>query len=287
MQMSTTPRAARASANRRSTSASTVRSACAIGAPSSPPRAPARAPRPGGNGRGHARPRPRTHARRPSRSRRTHRSRALLVPEARRRCGVGYSGARPRHLRHGGHRRDRGGSRRPAASRSSRRAASSTPRRSTRPCAARRRRERRRSSSWTATAPGRVDQLAQPRPGGLDPACEYVVQDSWTEYTEPRAGLRRGALRRNASRAGTAQGVMNHTISGRDYQNLWFNDVLVGETGINAALCGTWGCPVLLVTGRRRAPSARAARRRLTTVPVKRGLARAPHACSRLPARGS
>ena len=45
------------------------------------------------------------------------------------------------------------------------------------------------------------------------------------------------------ARAGTAKGVMNHTISGRDYQNLWFNDVLVGETGINAALCGTWGCP--------------------------------------------
>jgi D-amino peptidase len=51
------------------------------------------------------------------------------------------------------------------------------------------------------------------------------------------------------ARAGTPDGVMNHTISGRDYQNLWFNDTLVGETGINAALCGTWGCPVLLVTG--------------------------------------
>ena len=42
---------------------------------------------------------------------------------------------------------------------------------------------------------------------------------------------------------------MNHTVSGRDYQRLWFNGVEVGETGINAALCGTWGCPVLLVTG--------------------------------------
>ena len=51
------------------------------------------------------------------------------------------------------------------------------------------------------------------------------------------------------ARAGTRDGVMNHTISGRDFQNLWFNDTLVGETGINAALCGTWGCPVLLVTG--------------------------------------
>ena len=28
-----------------------------------------------------------------------------------------------------------------------------------------------------------------------------------------------------------------------------FNGVSVGETGINAALCGQWGCPVLLVTG--------------------------------------
>ncbi len=50
--------------------------------------------------------------------------------------------------------------------------------------------------------------------------------------------------------AGTAkEGVMNHTVSGRDYQNLWFNGTKVGETGINAALCGTWGCPVVLVTG--------------------------------------
>jgi D-amino peptidase len=42
---------------------------------------------------------------------------------------------------------------------------------------------------------------------------------------------------------------MSHTVSGSQWQNLWFNDDLVGETGINAALCGTWGCPVLLVTG--------------------------------------
>ena len=28
-----------------------------------------------------------------------------------------------------------------------------------------------------------------------------------------------------------------------------FNGTLVGEVAINAALCGTWGCPVVLVTG--------------------------------------
>ena len=49
--------------------------------------------------------------------------------------------------------------------------------------------------------------------------------------------------------AGTRDGVLNHTVSGTDWHNLWFNGTRVGETGINAALCGTWGCPVLLVTG--------------------------------------
>src|SRR5262249_56233760 len=51
------------------------------------------------------------------------------------------------------------------------------------------------------------------------------------------------------ARAGTPDGVMAHTVSGQEWQDLWFNGTLVGETGINAALCGTWGCPVLLVTG--------------------------------------
>jgi D-amino peptidase len=66
---------------------------------------------------------------------------------------------------------------------------------------------------------------------------------------------------------------MNHTISGRDFQNLRFNGTLVGETGINAALCGTWGCPVLLVTGDD--ASCREGKELLgdglTTVSVKRG----------------
>ncbi|MGH3137062.1 MAG: M55 family metallopeptidase [Gaiellaceae bacterium] len=84
----------------------------------------------------------------------------------------------------------------------------------------------------------------------LDPACEYVVQNEWTEYTEfLEQGCDAALFVGMHARAGTQDGVMNHTISGRDFQNLWFNGTLVGETGINAALCGTWGCPVLLVTG--------------------------------------
>jgi D-amino peptidase len=66
---------------------------------------------------------------------------------------------------------------------------------------------------------------------------------------------------------------MNHTVSGPDFQNLWFNGTLVGETGINAALCGAWGCPVLLVTGDQTAcaEGTELLGDGLTTVQVKRG----------------
>src|SRR5438132_1098877 len=72
------------------------------------------------------------------------------------------------------------------------------------------------------------------------------------------------------------EGVLSHTVSGQAWQNLRFNGTLVGETGINAALCGHWGCPVLLVTGDRAV--CREGRELLgdglTTVEVKVGLGR-------------
>jgi D-amino peptidase len=112
-------------------------------------------------------------------------------------------------------------------------------------------------------------------PDLLDPDCEWVVQDQWTEYTEfLEEGCDAALLVGMHAMAGTRGGVVNHTVSGADYQNLWFNGTLVGETGIHAALCGTWGCPVLLVTG----DDAACAEGRallgdgLVTVAVKRGL---------------
>ena len=78
---------------------------------------------------------------------------------------------------------------------------------------------------------------------------------------------------------------MNHTVSGQQWQNLWFNGTLVGETGINAALCGQWGCPVLLVTGDDAV--CREAKELLgdgvTTVAVKTGLS--SFSARQLPAR--
>jgi D-amino peptidase len=112
-------------------------------------------------------------------------------------------------------------------------------------------------------------------PEDLDPACEYVVQEEWTGYTGfLEEGCDAALFVGMHAMAGTRDGVLNHTVSGMQWQNLWFNGTRVGETGINAALCGTWGCPVLLVTGDeascREATDLLGAG--LTTVSVKRGL---------------
>jgi D-amino peptidase len=87
-------------------------------------------------------------------------------------------------------------------------------------------------------------------PEQLDPRCEWVVQNEWTEYTEfLEEGCDAALFIGMHARAGVANGVLNHTVSGSEWHELRFNGTAVGETGINAALCGTFGCPVLLVTG--------------------------------------
>jgi D-amino peptidase len=114
-------------------------------------------------------------------------------------------------------------------------------------------------------------------PAELDPDCEFVVQDEWTEYTEfLEEGCDAALFVGMHAMAGTPDGVLSHTVSGQAWQSLKFNGTLVGETGINAALCGQWGCPVLLVTGDRAV--CREGRELLgdglTTVEVKIGLGR-------------
>lgn len=109
----------------------------------------------------------------------------------------------------------------------------------------------------------------------LEPDCEWVVQEEWTGYTELlEQGCDAALFVGMHAMAGAQLGNMNHTVSGRDYQRLWFNGVEVGETGINAALCGTWGCPVLLVTGDQASCDEGRALLGdgLTTVAVKQGL---------------
>jgi D-amino peptidase len=114
-------------------------------------------------------------------------------------------------------------------------------------------------------------------PDQLDPACEYVQPAEWTQYTEfLEPGCDGAPIIGRHARAGAPRGVMNHTVSGQAWRNLWFNGTLVGETGINAALCGNWSCPVLLVTGDRAVcqEGTELLGSGLTTVAVKEGLGR-------------
>jgi D-amino peptidase len=96
---------------------------------------------------------------------------------------------------------------------------------------------------------GGVRSFNSLRPELLDDGCEFVVQREWTEYTTVLEDGCDAALLVGMHAMAGSRGQMSHTVSGTEWRSVRFNGREVGETGINAALCGTWSCPVLLVTG--------------------------------------
>ncbi len=114
-------------------------------------------------------------------------------------------------------------------------------------------------------------------PEMLHPECTWVAHHPWSRYTEMlEQGCDACLLVGMHARANTFDGVMCHTVSTTSWKTLRFNDQEVGEVGINAALCGHYGCPVLLVTGDEATcrESTELLGPGLTTVAVKRGLTR-------------
>lgn len=51
------------------------------------------------------------------------------------------------------------------------------------------------------------------------------------------------------ARAGSQNAILDHTWSSRRVANLWLNDILVGEYGLNGAVAGHFNTPVLMLTG--------------------------------------
>ena len=47
---------------------------------------------------------------------------------------------------------------------------------------------------------------------------------------------------------GTPIAILSHTISSARVASIWMNDRLAGEIGLNAALCGYFGTPVILIS---------------------------------------
>ena len=114
-------------------------------------------------------------------------------------------------------------------------------------------------------------------PEELDPAAST---SSRTNGRSTRSSSRAASTRRSSSACtrwpARATASSRTRSRGSSWWRLRFNGVEVGETGINAALCGPWGCPVVLVTGDE--ASCREGKALLgdglTTVAVKRGLGR-------------
>lgn len=51
------------------------------------------------------------------------------------------------------------------------------------------------------------------------------------------------------ARAGSHNAILDHTWSSRRIHNLWINGMLTGEYGLNGALCGYYGAPILMISG--------------------------------------
>src|SRR5688500_8008067 len=51
------------------------------------------------------------------------------------------------------------------------------------------------------------------------------------------------------ARNGSPNAVLDHTWSASTVANVWLNDILTGEYGLNAAVAGHFGVPVIMVSG--------------------------------------
>lgn len=81
------------------------------------------------------------------------------------------------------------------------------------------------------------------------------------------------------ARYGAPEALLCHTWSGVT-RNLWLNEVLVGETGLAAAVCGYFGVPVIMISGDDQVcAEARHLLGSLETAVVKRSLSRTSAEC--------
>lgn len=51
------------------------------------------------------------------------------------------------------------------------------------------------------------------------------------------------------ARNGSPNAVLDHTWSSKTVANVWLNDILTGEYGLNAAMAGHFGVPIVMATG--------------------------------------
>ncbi|MBX7246038.1 MAG: M55 family metallopeptidase [Candidatus Sumerlaeaceae bacterium] len=84
----------------------------------------------------------------------------------------------------------------------------------------------------------------------LEPGAEYVLGYRWGSYVEPLvSGCDAMLLPGAHAMAGTPDGILCHTMSSESWYNAYINGVKVGESGLVAAIAGTFNVPVVFVSG--------------------------------------
>jgi D-amino peptidase len=84
----------------------------------------------------------------------------------------------------------------------------------------------------------------------LEPGVRWVLGAHWMRYVKPMQEGCDAVLFVGAhAMAGTPDGIMSHTISGQAWYRATVNGVPVGESGIIAAMAGTWDVPAIFVSG--------------------------------------
>lgn len=111
----------------------------------------------------------------------------------------------------------------------------------------------------------------------MDADCEFVTHHGWANYHEMlEKGCDACFFVGIHAMGGTHRGVLSHTIASGHWLEIAINNVVVGEIGVVAALCGDYGVPMVLVTGDdvacREATDLLGTG--ITTVAVKQGLSR-------------
>lgn len=82
------------------------------------------------------------------------------------------------------------------------------------------------------------------------------------------------------ARVGTANAVLDHTWSSARVDGVWLNGTAVGEIGLNAALCGHFSAPVLMISGDQNAcAEATALLGNIETAVVKHAMGRTSAEC--------
>jgi D-amino peptidase len=84
----------------------------------------------------------------------------------------------------------------------------------------------------------------------LEPGAEYVFGYRWGCYVEPlQSGCDAMLLPGAHAMAGTPDGILCHTMSSQSWYNAYINGTKVGESGIVAAIAGSFDVPVVFASG--------------------------------------